>query len=153
MEFHVRTARVTDVDQAIRVLSAGHPEDGEPRDAGDVLRQLLYLPSSTTLVAVSDRRVLGVGVLALRPSVRMAAFIGSIDELSVLPPVDLGDDGETARVDVARALLDQLLRSARNKGCSAAEVTDPVAAANADIWERMGFVEAGVRWTRDLGTS
>lgn len=149
VEVHVRTAKVTDVDQAIRVLSAARPEAGAPRDAAEVLRQLLYVPSATTLVAVSERRVVGVGVLAIRPSVRLAAFIGSIDELSVLLPPD-GDPGPEARDEIARPLLEHLLRSARNKGCSEAEVTDPVAKTDPDFWRRMGFAKAGPRLSRQL---
>ena len=150
MEFHVRSARVTDIDQAIRVLSVGRPDPGSARDAGDMLRQLLYLPSATTLVATTGSRIVGVGVLAIRPSVRVASFIGSVDELTVLPADDLGDGGEATRDAVATALLEQLLKSARNKGCTEAEVTDPLVGADAGFWARVEFVENGARMTRQL---
>ena len=150
VEFHVRSARVTDVDQAIRVLSTGRPDPEAARDAGDMLRQLLFLTSATTLVAASGPRIVGVGVLAIRPSVRLASFVGSVDELAVLPGSELGEDGDAARENVSRSLLEQLLKSARNKGCSEAEVTDPVAEADPEFWGRMGFADSGPRLTRQL---
>ncbi|MFN2484508.1 MAG: hypothetical protein ABR509_06185 [Candidatus Limnocylindria bacterium] len=146
MEFHVRSARVTDVDQAIRVLVGASLDAGAARDAGDMLRQLMYLPSATALVAVADRRIVGVGVLAMRPSVRLASFIGSVDELTVLPEGDIGP----VREELAAKLLEQLLKSARNKGCSEAEVTDPIARTDPEFWKRMGFATRGVRLGRQL---
>jgi N-acetylglutamate synthase-like GNAT family acetyltransferase len=146
VEFHVRSARVTDVDQAIRVLVGASLDPGAARDAGDMLRQLMYLPSATALLAVADRRILGVGVLAMRPSVRLASFIGSIDELTVLPEEEIGPE----RAAVAERLLEQLLKSARNKGCSEAEVTDPIARADPGFWKRMGFARRGTRLGRQL---
>ncbi|MDQ3880458.1 MAG: hypothetical protein M3295_05245 [Chloroflexota bacterium] len=150
MEFHVRSARVTDIDQAIRVLMRARPDPGPAADAADMLRQLMYLPSATALVAVAERRILGVGVLAMRPSVRSASFIGSVDELTVLAADEIGPDGDVVRVDVARRLLEQLLKSARNKGCGEAEVTDPVAKADPAFWKEMGFTRRGVRLSRQL---
>ena len=150
VEFHVRSARVTDIDQAIRVLSVGRSDPGSARDAGDMLRQLLFLPSATTLVAVSGSRILAVGVLAIRPSVRIASFIGSVDELTVLPAGDLGEAGDATREEVARTLLEQLLKSARNKGCAEAEVTEPLIGAEPGFWKRVGFVRHGGRMTRQL---
>ena len=84
MEVHVRNARHTDLPAAVRLL-AHDDEDRETgrEDVADYLRNLLFAPSATIVVAEADRRVVGVGALTIRPSVRSGPFVGVIDELGI----------------------------------------------------------------------
>ncbi|MEA2651279.1 MAG: hypothetical protein QOI85_1000, partial [Chloroflexota bacterium] len=82
MEVHVRSARLTDLDAAVRILARDDGE-GDRRDDVDYLRNLLFVPSATVAVAEIERRVVGVGVLAIRPSVRSGPFVGIVDELGI----------------------------------------------------------------------
>lgn len=150
MEYHVRSARLTDVDAAMRVLaqSAADPEAGH--DDPDLLRQLLYLPSATVVVAEVGRRLVGVGVLAIRPSVRLGAFVGVIDEFGVDPPGDAGPDGDT-RLELEIGIIDHLVGSAKNKGCSRVEVSDPLASVEPRLWEAAGFAPRGAVLSRWIG--
>ena len=45
------------------------------------LRQLVYLPQASVVVAELNRTVIGVAILALRPSVRAGGFVGTVDLL------------------------------------------------------------------------
>ena len=63
------------------------------------------------------RELVGGAVLALRPSVRAGGYVGTIDLLIVDP----GHDAAS----VTNALLEELLRSARNKGCAVVEAALP----------------------------
>ena len=144
MEYLVRAARVTDIDRLV-ALGGGDlrdDPDASPLDAGDLLRQLVYLPQASIFVAESQRSVVGGAVLALRPSVRAGGFVGTIDLLVVDPGHD------TQRV--TEALLEEVIRSARNKGCTQVEATrpdDPVALGR---WAAMGFSPAGPRIQRPV---
>ena len=128
MEVHVRSARLTDLDAAVRLLAQnqlaygqsaqGQSAEGEPderdgrRDAADYLRNLLFVPSATVVVAETERRVVGVGVLAIRPSVRSGPFVGMIDEIGTAqPPLLDAADGRR----VADEIVEHLATSARNK--------------------------------------
>ncbi len=66
----------------------------EQREDTDRLRSLLFLPSATVVVAEVERRVIGIGVLSIRPTVRSAPFIGVIDELGL---EGIGRDERRAR--------------------------------------------------------
>lgn len=147
MEVHVRTARLTDLDAAVRLLAAGDPT-GQPRrhDVADVLRNLLFVPSATVVVAEADRRVVGVGVLAIRPSVRFGPFIGVIDELGIA--AEALEDADRRRA--ADELIEALASSARNKGCTRVEVTEPLASAEPSLWERHRFASQGHALGRSL---
>ena len=91
VEVHVRSARHTDLDAAVRLLARGEPDEANERtDATDYLRNLLYVPSATVVVAEAERRVVGVGVLAIRPSVRSGPFVGVIDEIGTAQPTGTG---------------------------------------------------------------
>ena len=158
MEFQVRGARLTDVEPAIRLLERGTIDPGTARSATDMLRQLLYLPAVTVLVAVADRRVVGIGLLSIRPSVAIGSYVGLIDELAVDGGLErgaaapaAGDDAERAGPDVARALVAQLLQSARNKGCRRAEVLEPLVGRARDFWVAEGFAPSGERLARPIG--
>lgn len=149
MEVHVRSARLTDLDSAVRLLARDEAEPGTGRDDADFLRNLLFIPSATVVVAEAERRVVGVGVLALRPSVRSGPFVGIIDELAIA-----GDRLDAAeRSKAADDLVEQLSASARNKGCTRVEVSEPLASAEPSLWKRHRFASRGRTLDRPLGRS
>src|SRR4029078_1156883 len=86
VEYRVRAARITDVE-ALVALSGDRLADGACGSlrAADVLRQLVFLPHATVLVAESKRDIVGGAVLAIRPSVRAGGYVGGIDLLVVAP--------------------------------------------------------------------
>ena len=106
-------------------------------DSGDLLRQLVYLPQASIFIAEARREVVGGAVLALRPSVRAGGFVGAVDLIVVDP------DHDADRV--TDALLEEILRSARNKGCSVVEAALSDDPAERTRLERHGFVESGPR--------
>jgi hypothetical protein len=148
VEVHVRTARLTDLDAAVRLLASGEPT-GQPQrsDVADVLRTLLFVPSATVVVAEAERRVVGIGVLAIRPSVRSGPFVGVIDELGLVAQDEL-EDAERARV--ADEIIEALAGSARNKGCTRVEVNQPLASAEPSLWKRHRFASLGTSVGRSL---
>jgi GNAT superfamily N-acetyltransferase len=147
VEVHVRSARLTDLDAAVRIL-AQTGREGDSRDDVDYLRTLLFVPSATVAVAELERRVVGVGVLAIRPSVRSGPFVGIIDELGIAqaPTLDAAE-----RRGVADAIVEHLVTSARNKGCTRVEVTEPLASAEPPLWKRLGFASRGRTLGRMIG--
>lgn len=138
MEYQVRAARITDVERIVALAaSAAPPASTVTTEGADLLRQLVYLPQASVLVVESERQLIGVAVLALRPSVRAGGSVGTIDLLAV-----------DARHDPERAtglLLGELLRSARNKGCAVVETAAPADGPVPGAWERHGFRPAGPR--------
>lgn len=141
MEYLVRAARVTDID---RIVALGDDsvriDRGEsPLGAADLMRQLVYLPQASVVVAESQRVVVGGAILALRPSVRAGGYVGTIDFLVVDPEYDAER--------ITAAMLEELLRSASNKGCTVVEADRP-ADEVLGRWQRMGFDEAGPRIQR-----
>jgi len=132
----------TDIDRIV-VLSdgvmAGDRDDGT-LDAASLLRQLVYLPQASIFVAETQRVVVGGAVLALRPSVRARGFVGTIDLMVVDP------DHDADRV--TDALLEELIRSASNKGCTLVEASRPDDPDAAERWTRQGFSPAGPRIQR-----
>jgi hypothetical protein len=156
VEFHVRSARLTDVDIAMRLLMRDGDQSGDQRGDADRLRSLLFLPAATVLVAESDRRVVGVGVLSIRPTVRTGAFVGVIDELGLEGKPGRATRAATAsdgpgRTEIGRSILEQLISSARNKGCARVEVTDPLAAAEPAVLKSAGFARRGALLSRAIG--
>jgi len=156
VEFHVRSARLTDVDAAIRILLRDAVDSDEQRGDADRLRSLLFVPAATVIVAEVERRVVGVGVLSIRPTVRTGPFVGVIDELGV--------EGQTGRAERAAAaadaanrerirssILEQLIASARNKGCKRVEVADPLAKAELALLKRADFARRGALLSRAIG--
>lgn len=137
MEYLVRTARVTDIDRLVALsASYGFASAGaSPMDAADLLRQLVYLPQASIFVAEARREVVGGAVLALRPSVRSGGYVGTVDLLVVDPEHDADR--------LADALIEELVRSASNKGCTVVEAAMPGDPAELNRWERHGFSEAG----------
>ena len=148
MEVHVRNARVTDLDAAVRTLAHDGPEAGEGHEDVDYLRNLLFVPSATVVVAERERRVIGVGVLAIRPSVRSGPFVGIIDEMGIARAPVL-DDAERRRA--ADEIVEHLATSARNKGCTRVEVSEPLASAEPSLWKRLGFASRGRTLGRTIG--
>ena len=147
MEYLVRAARVTDIDRFVALGDAsvqiGRGES--PLGAADLMRQLVYLPQASIVVAETQRVVVGGGILALRPSVRAGGFVGTVDLLVVDPEYDADR--------ITEALLEELLRSASNKGCTVVEAERPGDATTLARWERMGFGEAGPRIQRTVAAA
>jgi GNAT superfamily N-acetyltransferase len=144
VELQVRDARLTDVDRLMSLIERADARWTHDRvnDAADVLRQMLYLPNASIVVCLDGRMLLGLGVLAIRPSVSAAGLVGNIDLLAVEPGHEL--DGATD------ALLAELLRQARNKGCVALEGHVPHEPAELGRWESVGFIESGPRMSLPL---
>ena len=116
-----------------------------PLDAADLLRQLVYLPQASIFVAESARQVVGGAVLALRPSVSAGGFVGAIDLLVVDP------DHDADRVTAA--LLEEVIRSASNKGCTVVEANAPDDEAAGSRWAILGFTPAGPRIQRPVAAA
>jgi GNAT superfamily N-acetyltransferase len=137
VEYLVRAARVTDIDRIVALSDVSiRPDRGQsPLGAADLLRQLVYLPQASIFVAEARRTVVGGAILALRPSVRAGGYVGTIDLLVVDPE----HDAER----ITEALLEEVLRSASNKGCTVVEAVPPDDPATLERWERMGFAPAG----------
>jgi predicted N-acetyltransferase YhbS len=143
VEYLVRTARITDIERLV-ALSEGliRSSGGGTLDSGDLLRQLVYLPQASIFVVETRREVVGGAVLALRPSVRAGGFVGTVDLLVVDP------DHDADRI--TDALLEEVLRSAQNKGCTIVEAGLPTDPAERTRWERHEFVETGPRTERQV---
>jgi hypothetical protein len=147
LEVHVRSARLTDLDAAIRILAAAGAEPSTGSSGPDFLRNLLYVPSATVVVAESERRVIGVGVLSIRPSVRSGPFVGVIDEIGAAS----GAMDAAGRRQALDELVEHLVSSARNKGCTRVEVTEPLASAEPSLWKRHRFASRGRTLGRTTG--
>jgi N-acetylglutamate synthase-like GNAT family acetyltransferase len=139
VEVQLRDARLTDIDRIASLIE--HADSRwtleQLTNAAEVLRQMVYLPNSSLLVALDGRMLVGVAVLALRPSVSAGGLVGTVDLLCVEPGHD--DEG------VVEALLAELIRSARNKGCVVLEGAVPGDPADLAHWEAAGFEETGPR--------
>jgi hypothetical protein len=144
VEYLVRAARITDIDRIV-ALAGVRSLGGErsPLSAADLLRQLVYLPQASVLVAELRREVVGAGVLVLRPSVRAGGYVGTIDLMVV------GPDHDAERVTAT--LVEELIRSATNKGCTIVEVAQPGDPADRASWERLGFGGGGSILARFVG--
>lgn len=143
MEYQIRPARITDIDRLAAVGRASLSGSGRgPLDAADLLRQLVYLPNASLLIAESRREVAGGALLVLRPSVTAGGYVGTIDFLVVAP----GYDADR----VTDALVEELVRSAGNKGCSTVEIGQPSDPADLARIERAGFGPAGPVLRRPL---
>ena len=120
-------------------------EGAGPLVAPDLLRQLVYLPQASVLVAEIRRSIIGAAILALRPSVRAGGFVGTVDLLVSDPRHDTEA--------VADVLIEELLRSARNKGCATVEVARPTDPAEQARWDRRGFHESGTLLERPVSAA
>jgi hypothetical protein len=155
VEFHVRSARLTDVDTAMRILMRDADASSDQRGDTDRLRSLLFLPSATVIVAEAERRIVGVGVLSIRPTVRSGPFVGVIDELGLEGTAGRATRSAradaTGRTEIGGSLLEHLISSARNKGCARVDVTDPLAAAEPALLKSAGFERRGALLSRAIG--
>jgi len=143
VEYQIRTARITDIERLV-ALSGGQLGGAPPgqMDAADLLRQLVFLPHATVLVAERRRDLVGGAVLAIRPSVRAGGYVGTIDLLVVDP---------TGEPDaVAASLIEECVRSAANKGCASVEAPQPDDPDERARWERRGFTEQGTYMRRSV---
>ena len=137
MEYLVRTARITDIERLVALAGDALrlPDGGtSPLGAADLFRQLVYLPQADIVVAEARREVVGGAVLVLRPSVSAGGYVGTVDLIVV--------DGDHDLDRVTAALLEELLRSAQNKGCTVVEAVRPEDPETRARWERLGFVDA-----------
>jgi len=133
-------AQITDIEALVAI--SGERLDAAASGslgAADLLRQLVFLPHATVLVAERRRTVIGGAVLAIRPSVRAGGYVGTID-LLVVDPASEPDA-------VSASLIEECLRSAANKGCASVETPLPDDPAERARLERQGFVdgEPGLR--------
>jgi hypothetical protein len=146
VQYQVRLARITDAERIVTLLerapSSGAVPERLAAGSGDLLRQLVGLPHAVVLVAETGRTLVGAGILALRPSVQRGGFVGTIDVLATE-----ATGGSAAVVD---ALLTEILRSARNKGCVAVEAPPPADPAERARWLANGFHEAGPTIVREI---
>ena len=147
MEFQVRAARITDIDRLVALSGAGDPvgRGGGPLGSAELMRQLVYLPQASIFVAESRREVVGGAILALRPSVRAGGFVGTLDMIVVDPGADVDR--------ITDSLLEEVVRSARNKGCAVVEAAQPSDALARARLERQGFVEAGALLERRVAAT
>ena len=146
MEYQIRQARITDIDRLASIGRQSMPGTGSGSlDAADLLRQLVYLPNASLLVAEARREIVGGALLVLRPSVIAGGYVGTVDFLVVAP------DHDADRV--TDALVEELLRSAGNKGCSTVEAAQPTDPASLVRLERAGFATAGPTLRRPLAAA
>jgi GNAT superfamily N-acetyltransferase len=146
VEYLIRPARVTDIERLVALSGGSVRASGNagPLNSGDLLRQLVYRPQASIFIAEARREVVGGAVLALRPSVRAGGFVGAVDLIVVDPDHDVDR--------VTDALLEEILRSARNKGCTVVEAALSDDPAERTRLERHGFVESGPRAERQVAT-
>ena len=143
MEYTIRPARITDIDRLAAIGRSAMTASGRGSlDAADLLRQCVYLPHASVLVAEARRELVGGALLVLRPSVTAGGYVGAVDLLVVAP------DHDADRV--TESLLEELLRSASNKGCSTVEASVPSDPADLARLERAGFAPAGVTLRRPV---
>jgi hypothetical protein len=142
VEYRIREARITEVDRFRALCSEMGVlcKSGSSIDVASLLRQLVYIPNATVLLAEAGREIAGGAILALRPSVHDGGFVGTVDLLVV----GRGHDEEK----VATALITEIVRSAKNKGCAQVEVSLPRNAALRGCWQSFGFTETTARLFR-----
>lgn len=134
MEYLVRAARVTDIERLVALSDGALDRTGSPLDAAGLLRQMVYMPQASIFVAEARREVVGGAVLSLRPSVGAGGYVGTLDLLVVDPEHDIDR--------VTDALLEEVVRSATNKGCTRVEAVLPADPAGQQRLERQGFAIA-----------
>jgi hypothetical protein len=137
VDYSVRSARITDIDRLVALFGdqLGSGASDDRLDAADLLRQLVYLPHASVLIVERRREIVGGAVLAIRPSVRTGGYVGTLDVLAV------GSGSESG--PVTEVLLEEVLRSAGNKGCATVEAARPEDPDERARLERLGFVDAG----------
>jgi hypothetical protein len=136
VEYLVRQARITDVDRfyALCAEKGAVPEGDTPIDAISLLRQLVYLPNASVAIVEANHQIVGGAILGLRPSVRSGGFVGTIDVLVA----GVGHDGEK----IADLLIEEMMHSARRKGCTSVEVMLTPGAEHISNWQGHGFTKS-----------
>jgi hypothetical protein len=136
VEYLIRQARITDVDRLYALCAQRGlvPVGDTPIDAIGLMRQLVYIPTASVAVAEAGHQIAGGAVLSLRPSVRVGGFIGTIDLVVV------ADGHESSKV--ADLLIEEMLHSARRKGCTSVEIAMPPDPENLSNWQDHGFTRA-----------
>lgn len=147
VEYLIRPARITDIERLAAIGQVSVTAAGLTGALGgaDLLRQLVYLPHASVLVAEARRELVGGAVLVLRPSVVAGGYVGTVDFLVVAP------DHDADRI--TEALMEELLRSASNKGCSVVETNQPEDPADLARLERSGFAPAGTMLRRPVSAA
>jgi predicted GNAT family N-acyltransferase len=142
VDYLVRQARITDVDRlfALCVEAGIAPTGVTPLDAVGLLRQLVYMPNASVLVAEAGRQIVGGAVLGLRPSVRVGGFIGTVDVMVLAR-------GHPA-TKIAEPLIAEIMASAKRKGCPAVEVELDDDATLRTCWTRHGFTSVAANTYR-----
>jgi hypothetical protein len=135
VEYLVRQARITDVDRfyALCAEKGAVPGGESPIDAIGLMRQLVYLPNASVALVEGNRQLAGGAVLGLRPSIRSGGFVATIDVLVVA-------SGHEEKV--ADLLIEEMLLSARRKGCTSVEVTLTPDAEFFSNWQAHGFAKS-----------
>jgi len=110
------------------------PGGDSPIDAIGLLRQLVYLPNASVSLVEAGRQLAGGAVLGLRPSIRSGGFVGSVDVLVVA-------DGHD-RDKVSDLLIEEMLHSARRKGCTSVEVMLTPDDEHFSNWQGHGFTKS-----------
>ncbi len=133
MEYLVRQAKITDIDRlyALCADKGMTPGGNAPIDAIGLMRQLVYLPNASVALVETGRQLAGGAVLGLRPSIRAGGFVGTVDLLVVAD----GFDGPK----VADLLIEEMLHSARRKGCTSVEVMLTPDSEFYSSWQDHGF--------------
>lgn len=134
VEYLVRAARVTDIERLVVLSDGGLDRRESPLDAAGLLRQMVYMPQASIFVAEARREVVGGAVLSLRPSVGAGGYVGTLDLLVI--------DAEHDIDRVTDALLEEVVKSAINKGCTRVEAVLPNDPAAQARLERQGFTVA-----------
>ena len=136
MEYVVRPAKITDIDRlyALCADKGMTPGGNAPIDAIGLMRQLVYLPNASVALVEVGRQLAGGAVLGLRPSIRVGGFVGTVD---LLVTAD-GFDGPK----VADLLIEEMLHSARRKGCTSVEVMLTPDSEHFSSWQGHGFTRS-----------
>jgi len=136
VEYLVRQAKITDIDRlyALCADKGMTPGGNAPIDAIGLFRQLVYLPNASVALVEVGRQLAGGAVLGLRPSIRAGGFVGTVD---LLVTAD-GFDGPK----VADLLIEEMLHSARRKGCTSVEVMLTPESEYFSSWQDHGFSKA-----------
>lgn len=142
--YSVRAARSTDIDRLLalseRALAA--PSLAHPLDAADLLVQLVYSARASVIVVEALHKVVGGLVLVLRPSVRAAGHIATVDLLVADPGYEVDQ--------ITDLLLAEVLRTAAHRGCALVEAARPADPVELARWQRHGFSEAEPRMERTV---
>jgi hypothetical protein len=82
--------------------------------------------------------------------------VGVIDALGVAGQAEIqervaAEADAPDRLDIGHSVIENLVGSAKNKGCARVEVTDPLASADPELLESCGFERRGALLSRAIG--